>query len=76
MSIAENPIRCQDVINGVVVEEPMQVDLARFDETDAEINKGDLESLLGIRVNSTRLALAKTLGRWGNAMSYLAKVEY
>lgn len=73
MSVAETPLRYEDVMKGLIREESMQIDLARFDETDVDQDESDLEAVLGIRVNSTRLALTKTLGRWGNSLSYLAK---
>jgi hypothetical protein len=76
MSVAENPVRCEDIIRGDIgEEEPMEVDLERFDEAVSDQEQHDLDAMFGIRVNSTRLAMAKTLGRWGNAMSYLAKVN-
>lgn len=76
MSVAENPIRCEDIMKGVVrQEEPMEVDLDRFDESITDQEQHDLDAMFGIRVNSTRLVMAKTLGRWGNSMSYLAKVS-
>jgi hypothetical protein len=53
MSVAENTLRCEDVVKGVVHEEPMQIDLAKFDESEGEFDKCDLETLLGVKVNST-----------------------
>lgn len=76
MSVAENPLRCEDIMNGIAHEEPMQIDLIKLDEAEADFDKCDLETLLGVKVNSTRLALTKTFGRWGNSMSYLVKVSF
>ncbi|CAD5229165.1 unnamed protein product [Bursaphelenchus okinawaensis] len=51
-------------------EEPMQVD----EETNEKDPEKELyEEILSLKMNPARMQLQKTLGRWGNAMIYLAK---
>jgi hypothetical protein len=74
MSMTQPPIRCTHAKN-VEVEEPMQIDepMIFADEFDDSSEECNIEALLGIRINSNRLAVTKALGRWGNAMSFMAK---
>ncbi|CAD5234617.1 unnamed protein product [Bursaphelenchus xylophilus] len=70
-SLAPPPLSHSDVCQDEADDEEMK--LVESEKASVDKEKELYEEILSLQINPTRMELQKTLGRWGNAMIYLAK---